>query len=357
MPPHFADFAGNRKLVDRLKASRVPPVALFHGPAGVGKKTLAWMLAILANCRQPRERDYCGSCRSCRKAKAGSHPDITVIDAVWVKRLMISKKKHFNPRVISIDVSRELIKEAQYLPFEGKERFVILDEAEKLTPSAANALLKTLEETPTDYHFLLISSRPHQLLPTIRSRCQSFAFQTLSREELRRCLTRRVGPDEAEQRSSLADGSIGSALELDLEVAVQRRLLALRLLRCWIETRSFSGVFELLQQSKAKRLVNDREKVLELLRSLERLGFDLYFLRLRSRDRVANRDLEDQLSGLSERVTVDWVRSFLYNVEEARRDVTQYLRPILCLETLWLRSPDPHVGNHHGSIRSQQIEG
>ena len=354
MPPRFSDFAGNKELVGRLKAGSLPPVALFHGPAGVGKKTLAWMLAILANCRRRTEaEDYCGRCRSCRKAKAGSHADITIIDAAWVKRLLISKKKHFNPRVIPIAISRELIKEAQYLPFEGKERFFIIDEAEKLNPPAANALLKTLEEPPVDCHFLLISPQPHQLLPTIRSRCQSFAFQTLSREELQKWLTQRMGSDEAEQRSSLADGSIGTALELDLEVAIQRRLLALELLQCWIRTRSFRRVFELLQQSGMKHLLNDREKILELLHSLERLGFDLYFLRLGDRDRVANRDLESELSELAEMVAVDWVRSFLYNVEAARSDVAQYLRPMLCLETLWLQSPDPHVGNHHGPIRSQ----
>ena len=197
------DFVGNQRLVEILRRGRLPGASLFTGPEGVGKKTLALSLSALANCKEGSEDELCGTCSSCVKEAAGHHPDIRLF------------QPHKN--LIKIDTMRELNREVRFRPFEGRLRCFIIDQAETLTEEAANCILKTLEEPPDTSRIILISSFPHRLLPTIRSRCQAFPFHPLGREEILPYLEDHLPEDHPEMRASLAEGSIAIALSLNLE--------------------------------------------------------------------------------------------------------------------------------------------
>ena len=224
----FSTIIGHRRLVSLLSRaiarSTMPPALLLAGPAGVGKRRVAMAVAQAINCLEPRstselERDACGKCASCRRIERGTHPDVIVIEPG-------------DTGSIKIEAVREVVDRASYRPFEGRHRVVIIDEADALVAPAQNALLKTLEEMPAASIFLLVSSMPDALLPTVRSRCPRLRFGPLSPGEVARALVRDHKYSEPDARAAAADadGSIGRALTDDAADLTAARDDARRLL-------------------------------------------------------------------------------------------------------------------------------
>lgn len=147
---------------------RIGHAYLFSGPRGVGKTTSARLLAMAVNC-DAETNQPCGVCESCLLVQQDSHPDVTELDAASHN---------------SVDDIRELREHVGLASLRGGRRVWILDEAHMLSRSAANALLKTLEEPPTNTLFILATTEPEKLPPTILSRCQHFRFRRLLDEEI-----------------------------------------------------------------------------------------------------------------------------------------------------------------------------
>ena len=334
----LGDFVGNQRMVEILRRGRLPGASLFTGPEGVGKKTLALSLSALANCKEGSEDELCGTCSSCVKEAAGHHPDIRLF------------QPHKN--LIKIDTMRELTREVQFRPFEGRLRCFIIDQAETLNEEAANCILKTLEEPPDTSRIILISSFPQRLLPTIRSRCQAFPFHPLGREEILRYLENHLTEDHPEMRASLAEGSIAAALTLDLEETLGQRDRMLELLTSWCRQESFEALYTQCEQLPLRSELKTREGVRRYLNLLQRIGEDLYFLQVDTPERIVNQDRLDDLQKLSEGVELNWVREFLYHVDRARWDIDHYVNPLMCFETLWLMSSRDtnNVGNRHRQV-------
>ena len=318
------DFVGNQRMVQFLRRGQFPQASLFTGPEGVGKKTLALSLAALANCKGGTEDELCGMCSSCVKEAAGHHPDILLF------------QPHKN--LMRIDTMRELNREVQFRPFEGHLRFFIIDQAETMTEEAANCILKTLEEPPETSRIVLISSFPHRLLPTIRSRCQAFPFHPLGREEILRYLEDHLTEDHLEMRASLAEGSIAVALRVDLEETLEQRDRMLGLLTSWCGQESFEALYKQCEQPPLRSELKTREGVRHYLNLLQRIGEDLYFLQVDTPERIVNQDRLEDLQKLSEGVELNWVRDFLCHVDRARWEIDHYVNPLMCFETLWLMS-------------------
>jgi DNA polymerase-3 subunit delta' len=202
----FDDFLGNQSILEtvrtQLATGRLRHSMLFAGVTGIGKWTLAQFLAKASNCLR-LQNDFCDSCPSCERISDNAHPDVRNVAP--------------DGQFIKIDQMRNLSREVFFKPFEGRRRVFIIDEAEKFRDEAANSILKTLEEPPDTSFLILITSRPNDLLPTIRSRCQMYRFAPLSANDIEQLLQRRTSYSSGERQllARIAGGSLGRALTVD----------------------------------------------------------------------------------------------------------------------------------------------
>jgi len=308
----FRTIVGHRRLIGLLSRAvgreTLPPSLLLAGPAGVGKRRAAIAIAEAANCLQPRstgdlERDGCGECTACRRIGRGAHPDVILIEPG-------------DTGSIKIEQVRDAIDRAGYRPFEGRKRVVIIDEADALVPAAQNALLKTLEEPPSASMFLLVSSIPDALLPTVLSRCPRLRFGALAPAEVAEVLVRDHEYTEADARAAAsdADGSVGRALAAESADLVEARTLAHRLLE---QTARVSDPVRRLEAAKdlgsrKSSAAGERDQLAACLRALASLLRDIGILAIGAdRRMLGNADLEAQLEPLT--------RAF-----DSRRSTTAY---------------------------------
>jgi DNA polymerase-3 subunit delta' len=303
----FGTLVGHRRLVTLLTRAlahgTLPPAMLLSGPAGVGKRRVAVALAQAINCLEPRradpesggspgpEYDACGLCASCKRIARGVHPDVIVLepdDTGWIK----------------IEPVRDVIDRAGYRPFEARRRVVIIDEADALRTEAQNALLKTLEEPPSASVFLLVSSMPDALLPTVVSRCPRLRFGPLSVGEIVGALVRDHGYLEPEARAAAADadGSIGLALSSRSADLDEVRQTALQVLEQTARTTDPAGRLAAIKDVVGKKgsPASERDQLAVCLRAMASLLRDIGLLASNADRRVlAHADLEGPLERLA----------------------------------------------------------
>lgn len=194
---------GKEVLSRALAHSTLHPGYIFSGPPGVGKHLVATEFARAWLCLEASGRP-CGICTSCRSLGVAPHPD-------FIEVACLEKKKS-----IGVDQVRDLGSWLAQSPALGRRKAAIVDPASTLTPEAANALLKTLEEPPPGRVIVLIATRAGGLPPTVRSRCQLVPFGALADDEVAEVLRRNGWPAQsARQAAALAEGSPGAALERD----------------------------------------------------------------------------------------------------------------------------------------------
>ncbi len=215
-PQRFSDVAGQehvtRTLIHALEQERVAHGYIFSGHRGIGKTTIARILAMALNCRnkigspERPKPEPCGVCDSCREIRTGNSLDVVEIDAATNR---------------GIDEIRELRDAARYAPARDRYKIYLLDEAHQITDAAFNALLKTLEEPPEHVVFMMATTQPEDIPQTIRSRCQHFSFHAVKFDEIVAELARIASQEgilaDAQTLALLAeagDGSMRDALSI-----------------------------------------------------------------------------------------------------------------------------------------------
>src|SRR5215471_9845886 len=284
----FDKFIGNRKIIDRLRTKlreqRFPHGLIFSGPRGVGKHTCALMVAKAVNCLTAPAGEFCDECAACRKIESGTHPDVVTVSV------------EDEASQIKIAQIRQLLTVLDLQPLEGRNKVFIIDPAEMMNAEAANALLKGLEEPPENTFFLLITINVHELLRTVRSRCQIYNFTPLTTEEVRQ----HGISDELTVRWS--QGSIGRARSLDLPQLKNARTVVLEFLETVVNAREeeFQDLLGVsAEMGRAKQEFEGRMDILAILIA------DLLYTKEGARERVVNVDILDRLAKLAGRVEVE----------------------------------------------------
>jgi DNA polymerase III subunit gamma/tau len=211
-PQNFSEVIGQehvtRTLRNAIEQGRIAHGYIFSGHRGIGKTTIARILAMCLNCRKTDRPtgDPCGVCESCTEIKTSSAVDVIEIDAATNR---------------GIDEIRELREAARYRPARDRYKIYILDEAHQITDAAFNALLKTLEEPPGHIVFMMATTEPEDIPQTIRSRCQHFSFHAVSFEDITKQLTEvakqegiKAEPEAIAVLAEAGDGSMRDALSI-----------------------------------------------------------------------------------------------------------------------------------------------
>ena len=210
----FKEIIGHDRQIEHLRNAmrnrRLAHAYLFVGKEGIGKKLVALNLAKALNCFGGDE-EPCDECRSCLKVNHLHHPDVLLVEphGQWIR----------------IDQIRNLQRELSHRPYEGKRRVCIFTGADRMRQEAANALLRILEEPPLHTVLILVAANVDFILPTITSRCQRITFNPLPSERIAEVVRSRFGleREEAHILASLADGSLGKALQTDLDFVHRTR--------------------------------------------------------------------------------------------------------------------------------------
>ena len=208
-PQKFDEVAGQKQIIQTLqnaiKDNKIAHAYLFTGPRGTGKTTMAKLLAKALNCTDTHTKP-CNECDVCKAINDGSFADVIEIDAASNN---------------GVDEVRSLIDKVKYAPIEGKYKVYIIDEVHMMSQGAFNALLKTLEEPPAHVIFVLATTEPHKVLPTILSRCQRFDFGRISNNDIKSRLEDVLNSENIEYDSEvidlvsdLCDGGMRDALSI-----------------------------------------------------------------------------------------------------------------------------------------------
>ena len=327
-----------------FEKNTVPHALLFTGLSGVGKQAVASAFAMTCNCTglsaaegtPPRGRAEppsgtdgsvvlasCGTCSSCRKILAGSHPDILQVKPTGLH--------------IKIAQIRGLIETLALKPYEAQLRVVIIAEAQSLNPSAGNALLKTLEEPPDRTLLILTAPRKSDVMPTIVSRCQMVRFNPASAESIAADLSvnHGVSPEKAKVLSAMAQGSRNRAVDLHRSDWLRHRdwLLAAsgleRIEEIGARPTPVLLAFAEKMFTRKAQVPFTLETMLTWLRDLIVCGHDP--------ERVINTDLIDKLRKVSQKIPETVLIKKMEIIIAAQKDIEANSNLRLTLEVMMLR--------------------
>lgn len=309
-----------------LHRGRVAHAYLFVGEDAIGKRMTAMQFAAAINCDQPVEpfpSDSCSTCRSCRQIENGCHPDVLVLEP---------DADQANPQ-IKIDRVREVEHHTIYPPLVGRRKICLINEADRLTLGATNALLKTLEEPPAHSVFILVTSRPFSFPATVPSRCLVVRFAPPARTQVEAAiiLQRETPPADARFLTIWSERRIGQALEADLAAIRAQQHEFLDLLSP-ASLQSPATLFSALETlSKSGRIA-------EAIAWIARWVRDLLIVKVGSQqDEILNLEHLPVLAGMAGRIPVEELLDLLEDIDATSRAANRNVNIQLALETLLLR--------------------
>ncbi len=366
----FEQFVGNRALVDALQGmgrrDRLPHALLFSGPEGIGKYTLAQMLAKTIHCPE-REWDFCGQCANCEKI-AQADDRRAAVEQAEQERAKITKRPREVPliiqhhpdvvvlapngplRLFQIEQARYLKQALEFVPAGAGKKVFILPEAERMDAAAANSLLKSLEEPPPHALLVLTTASDAALLPTISSRCVPMWLTPLREGEVVDFLERREAGGAAEEsrdagrdreewkwRAAIAEQCPGAALRLDLPRYLKTRDSLLMMLAAGADRRNLSDLF-----SQAQKLAGGEEGLEKLVRVLYSIFQDILHIEANANgEPLRNADRPNSLVQVAQTIGIGGVFQAMTALENLERNLRRNPPARLSLEALALSLPPP----------------
>ena len=347
---HLDNFIGNPRIIEVLKRAneqdRLPHAMIFAGPAGIGKCTLALLLAQVLNCLSPVDKDACGECSACKKIYATlksrhlqckstqgngfcgtcencrlrmqRHPDVRLIEP--------------EKTTISIDQVRELIDEVAFQPFEARYRLAVLDPADQMKIEAQNSLLKTLEEPASRTIIILITTNPYILLETIRSRARLLQFGEIPRETIEQYLRSegKMTAEDAQLSAALSGGSLAAAMTFDTIAYREIREQAFRFVKLLLKGEDFTGTSLL-----AAQVSKDKKSFATWVDAVTALLEDIYYA-VTAPERIGQGDLREKLEEIARNTPKPKLISAIDATGNLKRELKYNVNRQLALEAMFL---------------------
>jgi DNA polymerase-3 subunit delta' len=327
------EIIGHERIVTALTNAmvyeRVAHAYLFAGPEGVGKETTALAFVRALMCSRPERGDACGKCRECRQVESRNHPDLNLLQP--------------SGATIKIDQIRSVLRLVNYKSYQGGRKVYLVRRAEAMTAEAANCLLMTLEAPPENTVFILLSSRPWAMLPTVLSRCQQYHFKKIPVAGLVDHLVNRHGFNGKDARlyASLSGGSLGKALAWAAGTFQEDRNLGLEL----AEKLSGAGLAEAMET--AEKISISRDKVFTVLDMLSCWYRDvLVFRETGTEVALFNRDRTEALAGSAQRYETGRLVEIIESIEATRNKIEANANTRLAVEALFLQLTGSDFGNN-----------
>ena len=298
------------------------PSLVFGGPSNVGKRLAAIWYGAFLNCLQSEELAPCGECTSCLKIQKGTHPDLHLI------------RKPEKKTVVGVSDVREAIHEIHHAPFEGRFRIWIIEDGERLTDEAQNALLKTLEEPPRRAIILLVTNLEGALIPTVSSRCRLIRFRGLAPLEMTNSLIS-MGADEPQAKTLAGSvgGRYGSAVTLFQEPKTVEERESIVELFCELPGLGLWGAIETAQKLEKCKATTLRS-VLDLGLSVYR---DLLVLSSGADGLVVHMNKLGRLQQLAGQMSAGAIRGALDDLTEADHYLQRNVSPKLLLQRVCIK--------------------
>jgi DNA polymerase III subunit delta' len=315
-------FIGNRRIVEILQRAviqdRLPHAMIFAGPSGVGKRTLAILLAQMVNCLGGQGITVCGKCSSCLKIRSGSHPDVREIQPEGAS--------------IKIEQMRSLINEVAYQPFEARYRVCILDPADQMQLPAANSLLKTLEEPPSRTIIILVTANPYMLLETIRSRSRVLQFGGIPQRQIEEYLVNAAGRSREDSRLAVVfgEGSLGSALAFNTSQYKEIRAQAFQFAKLLLLEGGFAELSAL-----SSVLAKQKDSFQDWVEALGAILQDIYYAKI-APQRIGQQDILEELTRISDSASRSAIISAINGLKQLKGALRRNANRQIALEALFL---------------------
>lgn len=323
-----------------IARGRLAHSLLFTGASGAGRSEMALWLAKRLNCN---EEKACGACEACKRIERGTYPDVIFVfpeieDPAFAGERKASGRQP--KQVISIDQVRAIERQMSLAPYEGRSRLVIFNPADRMEAEGMNSLLKLLEEPPKYTYIILITSHPQALIPTVRSRVQTFIFRDAPAAVIQKFLMEKhsIAESEAHWLSFLALGSVKDADKYDISrMAAKRKicvdtLLSFRAPDAPIRITDFAEIMGKSQSGESAYFHREEARLaLSILESILRDGLILKFAS-DTTSFICNADIASNIREISAYFSEDALLQGIALIEDSRRALDGNVDKTLVLE-------------------------